>query len=105
MKTGRGPTLLLRALVPGTVLALASCASLPDVRVPKEVRVPVPTACIDPAQRPQRPATTPDADLMAMDRGTRTLRAWADRERLQGYVAELEAAVEGCSRIPVPPPR
>jgi len=82
--------------------ALASCSGMPTITVPKEVLVPVPVPCVDPAKRPLRPALTPIDDLMAMDRATRTLFAWSSLERLTGYTAELEAVVEGCSRIPIP---
>jgi hypothetical protein len=99
-----GSLLLLPAVVVGTALALASCSSIPQITVPKEVRVSVPVPCVDPAKRPQRPALAADDDLLAMDSGTRTLRTWRDRELASGYVAELEAVVEGCSRIPASPP-
>lgn len=88
--------LVLIVLVP----ALASCSSMGRIEVPKEVKVQVSVPCVDPAKRPMPPAIVQLDDLMAMDRGTRTLRAIAALERLQAYVAELEAIVEGCSRIP-----
>ena len=97
----RGSSLLLRALAVGAALLLASgCASTPAVTVPKEVRVPVPVPCVDPAQRPKPPAVLDENALLAMPPGTRTLRLWADHQRLRSYVPQLEAVVEGCSRIP-----
>lgn len=92
--------LLRRGMSVLLTLALASCSSIPEIRVPKEVKVQVPVPCVDAAKRPQRPAIAVDDDLLAMDKGTRTLRTWRDRELASGYVAELEAVVEGCSRIP-----
>lgn len=89
--------LLLAVLV--ACAFLAACARS-SIEVPKEVHVPTPVACVDPAQRPQRPDVRTEADLMLMDRGRRTLAIWADWLRLQIYQAELEAVVEACSRIP-----
>lgn len=101
----RGSSLLPRAVVSVLLaLGLASCSSLPAVQVPKEVKVQVPVPCVEATQRPQRPALATLDDLMAMDEGTRTLRAVADLERYEAYSRELEAVVEGCSRIPVPQP-
>lgn len=106
MKRGPGSSLLLPAAGWIVALALASvlggCAGIPGITVPREVKVPVPVPCVDPKERPQRPAVTSLDDLLAMDPGTRTLRTWAALERLAPYTAELEAIVEGCSRIPVP---
>lgn len=100
----RGSSLLLRAAAISTALLLASgCASTARVEVPKEVRVPVPVPCVDATARPKPPAIVDEDALLAMDEGTRTLRLWADHQRLRGHAAVLEAIVEGCSRIPAPP--
>lgn len=82
-------------------MALASgCTTLPEVRVPERVKVPVPVPCVDAAKRPQPPAVRTEAALLGMDEYSRTLATWAERLRLKAYAAELEAVVEGCSRIP-----
>lgn len=78
---------------------LAGCAAQ-TVTVPREVKVEVPTACVDHASKPQRPALRTQAELLAMPQGVRTLAAWADLKAYEAYSAELEAVVEGCSRIP-----
>lgn len=78
---------------------LAGCAAQ-TVTVPKEVRVQVPVPCVDPASRPQRPALRTQAELLAMPQGVRTLAAWADLKAYEAWAAELDAIVEGCSRIP-----
>ena len=97
-------SLLLRGMVSVLLaLGLASCSSLPKVQVPRETKVQVPGPCVEPAKRPQRPALTSTDDLMAMDPGTRTLRAWSSLLRYEAYTRELEAVVEGCSRIPPAP--
>lgn len=88
------------SLALGAVSAvLAACSSLPEVQVPREVRVQVPVPCIRPEVRPQRPALRTEAELLALDRYRRTLAAWADLRRLESYAAELEAVVEGCARL------
>lgn len=98
--------LLLRPAAVGVMaLALASCSGLPQLRVPPERTVPVPVPCVDAAKRPKPPAIVDTDALLAMDEGTRTLRTWAAFERLITYTAELEAVVEGCSRIPPAPAR
>lgn len=100
------PSLLLRAACfTATALVLASCSSLPELQVPPEKTRQVPVPCVDAAQRPQRPPLATEDDLLAMDRTTRTLRAWSTLQRALGYLGELEAVVEGCSRIPAPAPR
>lgn len=94
--------LLLLAVLAAAV-PLASCSSVPELQVPETVKVQVPVPCVDAAQRPQKPATRSEGDLLAMDRYRRTLAAWSDLKTLEAYAAELEAVVEGCSRISTPP--
>lgn len=90
--------LLLAALV---ALAPASgCTTIPEIAVPERVAVQVPVPCVDAATSPQRPATRSEDDLLAMDRYRRTLAVWSELARLRAYAGELEAVVEGCSRIP-----
>lgn len=96
------PNLLL-LLVLVAASALAACSSLPEVKVPERVSVPTPVPCVDPAQRPPAPQLRSEADLMAMDQYRRTLAAWQDLKKHEAYQAQLEAIVEGCSRIPVSP--
>ena len=83
------------------LVLLAGCAAQ-TVTVPKEVRVQVPVPCVDPASRPSRPPLRLEAELLSMDRYRRTLAVWSDLKAYEAYVAELEAIVAGCSRIPVP---
>ena len=96
-------TLLLVAAA--AALALASgCSSTPEIAVPERVLVQVPVPCVQPDSRPQRPATRTEDDLLRMDTYGRTLAAWSDLARLRAYAGELEAVVEGCSRIPAAKP-
>jgi hypothetical protein len=89
--------LLLLAVLVACVF-LAGCATS-SIEVPKEVKVPVPVACIEPAARPVRPQLRTEPDLMLMDRGRRTLALFVEWLQQQLYIAELEAVVEGCSRL------
>lgn len=72
--------------------ALAGCASGPQI--PKEIRVPVPTPCID--QPPAKPSMLSDAELLALDDYGLVIALARDRRVRQGYETELEAVVEGC---------
>jgi type IV pilus biogenesis protein CpaD/CtpE len=90
--------LLLAVLAAAVTASLSGCAT--SIDVPREVKVPTPVACIDQAKVPAKPAVRSESDLAAMDRYRRTLASWADRLKLVAYAAELEAIVEGCSRIP-----
>jgi hypothetical protein len=95
--------IVVGALCLAALIALAAgCA--PAVRIPEEVKLEVPVACIRPEDVPQRPRLRSEADLLAMDRYRRTLAAWSDLKRLERYAAELEAIAAGCSRIPSSPP-
>ncbi len=98
----KSPLLLLLAALAAVPLA-SSCDTVPAVDVPKEVRVPVPVACVDPADLPERPALRTEADLMAMDTYRRTLAAWQDLKRWEAYGAKLEAITTACSRLHVEP--
>ncbi len=80
------------------ILALAGCAT--PIEIPKTVYESVPVPCLDPADRPQRPQLRTEEQLLGLDRYRRTHALWAEWLKLQTYVPQLEAVVEGCSRIP-----
>lgn len=87
----------------GAIIAVAlasGCAELPTVKVPERVNVEVPVPCVPAGGMPQRPATTPEADLMAMDTYRRTLTVWRDLKRLEAYSAAQDAVLEQCRRLP-----
>lgn len=84
------------------VAVLAGCGTTQTVTVPKEVKVPVPTACIDPKEVPQPPKVRSDAELLALDGYQRTIAVWVDRIELQIYKDKAAAIIEACSRIPPP---
>lgn len=85
-------------------VALAACAPQSELKVPEQVKVEVPIACIRPADVPQPPALRTEPELMAMDRYRRTLATWSDLVQLQAYRKQLEAIAAGCSKIPARPP-
>lgn len=79
--------------------ALAACSNVQQVKVPEKVLVPTPVACVDPAKRPKPPRERSESDLIAMERYRRTLATWSELQKSRAYALELEAIVEGCSRI------
>lgn len=79
-------------------VALASCSFLPKVQVPKETLVERRVPCVK--EKPVRPALRSPDDILQMDEYRRTLAAWAELEKLWGYLPLVEAVVEGCSRLP-----
>lgn len=86
---------MVRAVV--SCIALAGCSSAPLIPdPPKEVRIPVPVACIKPDDVPQRPSMLSDAQLDALDDKRAVIALGQDRRVRQAYQAQLEAAVKGC---------
>lgn len=73
-------------------LLFAGCASGPQI--PKEIRVPIATPCID--QAPVKPSMLSDAELLALDDYALVIALARDRRVRQGWEAVLEAAVAGC---------
>lgn len=80
----------VRVLLP---LLLAGCATGPEI--PREVRVPVAVPCV--TQAPQRPSMLADEELLALDDYGLVIALARDRRIRQGYEAELEAVVAGCT--------
>lgn len=91
--------LLLVALV----AAVPSASCTPVIKVPERVNVEVPVPCVK--EKPARPDDIYTAEqLLELPRGVRTVATWLNMLKLWMYAAELEAVVEGCSRIPQPAP-
>lgn len=90
----------MRILILVAVLALSGCANTQTFTVPKEVKVPVPVACIDEADVPKVPAVATEAELMGMDEYRRTLATWLAYLKLEIYKREAAAVIDRCSRIP-----
>jgi len=95
--------LLLAVLVAAAPL-LGGCGTSPTATVPETVDRQVPVPCIPLDGRPPRPVLRTPEELMAMERGPRTLAAWSELEKLWGYAPQLEALVDGCGRLPRAPP-
>ena len=83
------------AAIPALILALSGCMGQ-QVVVPKEVKVPVPVACID--ALPPAPQVASDAELLAMDDFDLVLRLALDRKRLEASYGELRALAGACVR-------
>lgn len=78
----------LKAVLPVCAL-LAGCASIP--KEPVTVYVPTYVSCV--GERP----TKPDAAIPRNDSPSEHVRALLiDMERMKGYIANLEAIVDGC---------
>lgn len=79
---------------------LVGCASGPPP-LPVEVRVPIVVPCI--AEAPVRPELLSDGALAALDDYRLVLELARDRRLRQGYIAELEAVLAGCSELVLNP--
>lgn len=77
------------------LILLAGCDTLPKV-----VNVEVPVPCIKPGQAPQKPAMATDQQLAALAGAQHVKTLYRDRLLAAGYIGELEAAIEGCSKLP-----
>lgn len=86
--------------VVAAVLLCAACSTATNINVPKETKVQVSVPCVQ--EKPKRPELRSESDLMAMDRFRRTLATWSDYIKLWIYTRELEAVVEGCSKLGPP---
>lgn len=92
------------ALIPGLMVMASIVGCADPLKIPQTVNVAVPTPCIAPQDKPQRPALLSDAELLALDTYRAVWALWGDRIERQGYELTLEAIVDGCSRIqPIKP--
>jgi hypothetical protein len=91
-------TLLICAVI---CTVLAGCAG-PELQIPKEVSVAVPTACVDAKDKPLRPQLMTRAEILALDDYRRTLAIWGEWLKLTLYTGALEPVVDACSRITDP---
>ena len=73
-------------------LLLAGCAT--TATVPTETKIPVAVSCVKNA--PQKPATTDEKALMAMDDYAATLTTWTERLLLKSYAEKAEAVIIAC---------
>ena len=71
---------------------IAGCASQPQV--PTVTKVPVPVPCIKEA--PEKPATTDEKALLAMDDYAATLTTWTERLLLKAYSEKADAVIQAC---------
>lgn len=86
--------LLLHALLGG-------CAAQPTTN---EIQVPVPIPCVYSGDVPDPPAVTDNELLLKMDRRTRTLLVWDERDQLKGYAEALRQLLRPCTAKTTLPP-
>lgn len=84
----------LKAILTGSILLLAGCATREAPPRVERVEVPVSVPCK--VTMPERP--TLPTDVMSLDAGIweQMVALRAERKELRGYVLRLEAAVSGC---------
>jgi hypothetical protein len=81
-------------------ICLTACAGLPQRPEPArtiEVKVPVTVQCLGPL--PTKPDLIKDAALILLTPGAYVDALFYDRLDRDIYIAELEAAIEGCKSI------
>lgn len=78
-----------------SLVILAGCATKP---VPLTASVEIPVPCV--AKKPARPVLITEAELAALGDYDAVLALEVFRLRATGYIGELEAVVDGCSKIP-----
>jgi hypothetical protein len=88
-------------LVCVAALGLAGCDTL-FRRPPPTVSIPVPVPCVRPDDKPKRPALVTQAELDGYPDYQYVLGLGRHRVQSEPYIAELEAVVEGCSRLASP---
>lgn len=66
--------------------------------IPDRVEVPTPVPCV--AEKPKRPTLLTDDDLKRMSDYQMALALRQYHLTAGGYIGELEAVVDGCSKIP-----
>lgn len=77
------------------LLGLSGCGAT----LPKEFKVAVPVACIQPGDVLERPPLVKDTELRAATRGERTFAFARYQELADPYIDSLERAVKRCSQI------
>ena len=85
------------------LMLLAGCSSFPSVTVPREISKATPVPCVPEDKRPARRKfrTMPEILELGDFHGLIALRL--ERQQAIDYAGELEAVVEGCSKIPPAP--
>lgn len=86
--------------VASMLMLLAACSSIPGVAVPKEIKVSTPVPCVAEDKRPARRKfrTMPEIVDLGDFHGLIALRL--ERQQAIDYAGELDAVVDGCSKIP-----
>jgi hypothetical protein len=88
-------------MLTAAAVGLAGCSSLFH-QPPPTVSIPVPVPCVRPDDKPKRPALVTQAELDGYTDYQYVLGLERHRVQSEPYIAELEAVVEGCSRLASP---
>ena len=78
------------------IALLTGCSSFQIQEPPKvlKVEIPISTSCVK--QEVKKPAFKTDSDLLDFNGYSFGMTLFAERSLYIGYVAELEAIIEGC---------
>lgn len=77
------------------LIGLAGCTT---ARPPTMVPMPVP--CVK--EKPKRPALATEDELKKLPEYQHAIALEVHRLKANGYIGELEAVVDGCSKLPNP---
>lgn len=78
----------------GHTKALICCAAILAGCATDTAKVPVGISCVKEA--PEKPATQPEAAILAMPDYAATLTTWTERLLLKSYAEKAEAVIAGC---------
>ncbi len=94
-QNGHGPSSAACKFGIASVLLLLTACETFIPPPPQIVSVPIGISCL-PATLPQRPKTSTDAELSAIDDYKFTLEIFIERRKLLDYSGELEAVIGAC---------
>lgn len=87
----------MRWLIPAALI-LSGCAGTEIVKEPVEVEVPIPVACIDPAEIPDAVPSASDSLTAESEPGEKIRQVLIERERLKGQNEQLRSLLIPCTQ-------